>query len=85
MAQRDLYQHDAQPIRLVEGVAANAPGTSTASLFVIIPTFDPVKRWGPCPWTPHGTILPAVGARCLLAFPENGPNPWIVAWVGGWA
>lgn len=77
----DLHQvSDEPPVRLVDGVIASTPATPAGDVFVTIPAFDRSKTWGPCPWAPQGGLLPAAGDTCLLAFPEDGPNPWIIAW-----
>ena len=84
MAERDLYSGEAKTPHLVLGIVANTPGSVGANVFVTIPSWPGKDRWGPCPWTPHGDSLPTAGAKCLLAFPDDGPVPWIIAWIGPW-
>ncbi len=84
MPEADLYSGTAVTPKLVLGVIANTPASAAANVYVTIPSWPGNDRWGPCPWTPHQsgitTILPSTGANCLLAFPDDGPVPWIVAW-----
>lgn len=84
MPQHDLYSDVARVPRLVLGVVANNPVSNSDGLYVTIPSWPGNDRWGPCPWTPHQDGLPGVGTQCLLAFPDDGPVPWIIAWIGPW-
>jgi microcystin-dependent protein len=50
-------------------------------VFVVIPTFDTERRWGPCPFT-RGT-QPQRGDRCLVEYSQALRNLWVVSWDTG--
>lgn len=78
-----LYPEAPSPT-LVRGKIANTPANSAASLFVILPSFHPAKRWGPVAWAPHGTTMPQTGADCLVGF-DDANVPWLLSFVGPWS
>lgn len=63
---------------LVKGVVVRAPASLTDKVDVRIPSFGP-HLWARLPWTTRGSLLPAVGASCLVAFDEDGLT-WVVCW-----
>lgn len=86
MPEHDLYSGTPSGAKLVTGTFANSASGPGSSVFVWTDDQSGRQKWGPCPgWSPHWTsldahTLPAAGGTCLLAFPDDGPNPWIIGW-----
>lgn len=62
------------------GEIASTPTSQTQRVFVVIPDFSPILRWGPCRWQARDDVsMPAKGDPCLVLF-DNRREPWVVAW-----
>jgi len=59
-----------------------APAAFGDPLYVILPTYDPTRTWGPCKWgAAEGSTLPAQGAEVLVIFDDQNV-PVVVWWEG---
>lgn len=45
-------------------------------VYVLIPEYDPDRRWGPCPF--NRAVPPAVGDRCLVVQTTNTRRLWVL-------
>jgi hypothetical protein len=52
--------------------------------FVVMESFSPTNKIGPCRWLTRGTNLPEKGMDCLVAFDEF-ENPFVISWWDGTA
>ncbi len=60
-----------------EGTIQSVQG---GKVFVTLPSFDPLQRFGPIP-IPRTSTPPQVGDVCLIEFVGAGiSKPWLVAW-----
>lgn len=67
-----------------EAVIDSEPSGPDQAVWVVIPSFDPELRFGPCPWSPmiasgDEYLTPSRGDRALVSVTEEG-EAWVVAW-----
>jgi hypothetical protein len=85
----DQAQAQAQPaagalVNACHGQVATTVASSSDDLYVVVPSVDGgAQLWGPCAWSPGGT-LPSAGDDVLVIFDER-ETPWVMVLdpVGG--
>lgn len=82
---KDPRGRDEQDPNLLRAVVATTPVDATETVFVVIPSFDDVHRFGPCTYTPKildpaNYAIPEAGDSALVALNEKGEPVVVDFW-----